>query len=335
MSTQANFLSALTGGQLAMTGQDLTAEFKVYYQRTLLENVRENLIHQQFGRQFTIPKGGGKSTEWRRALPFVVDTAALTPLTEGVPPLPLPFKYEAITVGFSQYGQFVRGTDVVSVVTYDPLLENISEELGDSAGRVLETLTVEALNGGTNLLIAKGAATWQTLATTDVIGYDTFITARTIMERNHARPTEGRWYAACMHPNVEADIWRDTDFKDAFKRNDEGKRIYDGEVTRVLGFIITVSNLAKMIPKTVMFGGVANATTDVYSTLIFGKGAFGIVEWASLGMEHIYNPVGSGKTSDPLHQIWTSGWKCSFAVKILNEKFMLRIMSAAGVGELP
>src|SRR4051812_26288670 len=117
------FLHAGTGSQAsAQPGvTDLTVEFKVYYQRTLLTNARENLIHQQFGQKFTIPKSGGKTTEWRRAVPYVLtDTTALTPLTEGQPPAPLGFKYVAITVSIAQYGQWVRGTDVVSVVTYDP-----------------------------------------------------------------------------------------------------------------------------------------------------------------------------------------------------------------------
>jgi N4-gp56 family major capsid protein len=334
--TTPPFLNAGTGTQTPMAGSDLTAEFKVYYQRTLLENARENQIHQQFGRKYTIPKGGGKSTEWRRAVPYVITPGMLVPLTEGQPGSPLPFSYVAITVSIAQYGAWVKGTDVVTVVSYDPLLDNISEELGDQAGRVLETLTVEALNAGTNVLIAGTVASnwWTLVAASGGITYGTLVAAREILEENHARPVDGGFFAACMHPLIASSLWLDPDFKEAIKLNDEGRRLWDGELTRVLGFVVTVSNMCKKIPKGTAWGGQTNATDDVYSTLVFGKNAFGIVEWASLGMEEIYNPVGSAKAADPLSQIWTMGWKCSFAVRILNESYMLRIMSTANRGEL-
>ena len=53
------------------TDSGLSAENKTFYDRTLLESAKPNLIHSQFGQKRPIPKNGGKKIEFRRygALP--------------------------------------------------------------------------------------------------------------------------------------------------------------------------------------------------------------------------------------------------------------------------
>lgn len=322
-----NFLNAGLGSQTQMPGADLTAEFKTYYQRVLLDTARPLLIHQQYGQQFTIPKNSGKTTEWRRAWVLPVKT---TPLTEGVAPNPDYFGYDAITVTIAQYGAWIKGTDIVKTVTFDPLLDNISEEQGDQAGRTLETLTVTALSAATNIVYGGVATSFATLVTTDVITYKNLVRLRRVLEVNLAKPWKGRWYALAMHPMVESDLYMDTTLKDLYLRTDDGKVMYDGEIGRLLGFTIGVSTMALVIPKNTTVAGQTNANTDVYQSLAFGRGAFGIVELESMGLETIFNPVGSARAADPLSQFWTSGWKCTFAVRILNDAYMARFMSAGG-----
>jgi N4-gp56 family major capsid protein len=68
---------------------------------------------------------------------------------------------------------------------------------------------------------------------------------------------------------------------------------------------------------------------NVYSTLFFGKNAYGTLELESMGMETIYHPKGSAGAADPLNQLWTHGWKVTHAIKILQDLFMLRLEHAA------
>jgi N4-gp56 family major capsid protein len=79
--------------------------------------------------------------------------------------------------------------------------------------------------------------------------------------------------------------------------------------------------LAKTASRSV--GGGA-AGIDVYTILLFGQDAFGIVELSGQNLQTIYKPLGSAGTSDPLNQQQTLGWKVTFGVKILQEAFMLR-----------
>ena len=68
---------------LNQPGNDLSPEIKTFYRTELLEEGRPNLVHTQFGSRRPLPKGSGKSIEWRRWDAF---PKAMTPLTEGVTP---------------------------------------------------------------------------------------------------------------------------------------------------------------------------------------------------------------------------------------------------------
>lgn len=68
---------------------------------------------------------------------------------------------------------------------------------------------------------------------------------------------------------------------------------------------------------------------DVYSTLVLGKNAYGVTKIDGLGLEHIFKPLGSGGTSDPLNQRGSAGWKASKAAIRLVEEYMVRIETAS------
>ena len=65
------------------TQATLAPEMKTYYDTELLENVRANLVFNQFAKTQFLPGGKGKKVEWRK---FNTYEKATTPLTEGVTP---------------------------------------------------------------------------------------------------------------------------------------------------------------------------------------------------------------------------------------------------------
>jgi hypothetical protein len=65
------------------TDGGLTAEMKQYYSDYLIDNAVPNLVHDQFGQKQPIPKGKGKTIEFRKYSPLA---KALTPLSEGATP---------------------------------------------------------------------------------------------------------------------------------------------------------------------------------------------------------------------------------------------------------
>ena len=93
---------------------------------------------------------------------------------------------------------------------------------------------------------------------------------------------------------------------------------------------ITFAESVTVTASEVLYPGEAGAEgRDVYSTLVLGKNAYGVTKAAGLGLEHIFKPLGSGGTSDPLNQRSSCGWKASKAAIRLVEEYMVRIETSS------
>jgi N4-gp56 family major capsid protein len=312
-------LNSGLGGATVTPG--LSIELKTTYNRTLLENARDKLVHRQFGKEYTLPKNGGLTMEWRKPNTLAVAT---TPLVEGVAPTEDTFGYTSLTVTIAQYGAFVKGSDIVTVVTLDPLLDNISEEQGVQAGLTIETIDRDALNTGTTVRYAGGVAGRANVAAGNKLtSAEIVIAVRTLLV-NKAAPVKGMDYAAIIHPFTWADLIQDTSIVAAMNAGSTqgGNKLFDGELVRYMGVRFVESTMAKV------FTGAGSGGINVYSTLFFGKNAYGTLELESMGMETIYHPKGSAGAADPLNQLWTHGWKVTHAIKILQDLFMLRLEHA-------
>lgn len=317
-------LNSGLGGATQTAG--LTVTLKTTYNRTLLENARDKLVHHQFGKEYKLPKRGGKTMEWRKANVLPVAT---TPLVEGSPPTEDTFGYTAITVSINQYGAFIKGTDIVNVVVLDPLLDNIAEEQGVQAGLTIEQIERDALVAGTTVRYADGVANRAAIGAANKLDAHELVVARRTLTINKARPINGRMYGAVVHPMVMADLMEDTKIAEAMNAGDGMSKTYlEGYMGRYMGIDFTESTVAKVFPAG-SGSGATLAAVDIYATLFFGKDAFGTVELEGMGMETIYHPIGSAGAADPLNQYWTHGWKVTHAIKILQETYMLRIESAA------
>lgn len=317
-------LNAGQGGATVTPG--LSIQLKTTYNRTLLENARDKLVHMQFGREYKQPAHGGVTTEFRKANVLPVAT---TPLVEGVPPTEDTFGYTSLTVTIAQYGAFVKGSDLVTVVTLDPLLDNITEEQGVQAGLTIETIDVAALNAGTTVQYAANRVSRVTVAQTDKLTAAEIVKARRTLTNNKAAPVRGKFYGAIVHPYTSADLIQDATIVAAMNSQQgaaqSGTNQFDGELLRYMGVAFTESTMAKV------FTGAGAGGINVYSTLFFGKNAYGVLELEGMGMETIFHPKGSAGAADPLNQYWTHGWKTTHAIKILQETFMLRVEHATSL----
>jgi N4-gp56 family major capsid protein len=61
-------------------------------------------------------------------------------------------------VQLAQYGDFMTITDVVMDVHEDPVLQQATEVLGESAALTIETIRFNVLKAGTNVFYANGGA---------------------------------------------------------------------------------------------------------------------------------------------------------------------------------
>lgn len=313
-------LDLFDGNTNITTDSGLTNEMKTFYSDYLIDMAEPELVHDQFGQKHPIPKNGGKTIEFRKYDPL---PKALTPLTEGVTPDGQKISMGVVTATVKQYGGFVELSDILLLTAIDNNLVQATKLLGSQAGRTLDTITREVLNGGTNVQYAEGQVTSRgELSYTDAennmnLTVDAVRKAVRFLKVMNAPRING-YYAGIIHPDCSYDLMSDPKWVNV-KTYADPEGIYEGEIGRIEGVRFVETSEAKV------FTGEGAGGRDVYSTLILGSDAYGVTEIAGGGLQHIVKQLGSAGTADPLDQRATAGWKATKVAERLVEPYMIRI----------
>lgn len=259
---------------LNSTGNDLSPEMKTYYDMTLIDYAQANLVHDQFGQKRPIPKGSGKTIEFRAFSPLA---KALVPLTEGVTPNGNKLDVTAITATVAQYGDFIMQSDVLELTAIDNTILEATKLLGRQAGMTLDTVTREKLMEGTNVNYASKVSSGSETSVLTRSGLDTTaqLTVKEIMKavaklRAQNAPTIGGDYVAIIHPYTAYSIMRDPEWKD-WSQYTNPEHMYAGEVGRIAGVRFVQSTEAKIFKGENLAGDTANLAinnADGYSGAI-------------------------------------------------------------------
>lgn len=226
---------------------DLSDEMKTYYSDYLIDLADPYLVHDQYAQKKNIPKGGGKTIEFRKYSPL---KKALTPLVEGVTPNGNKLSVSVITAEVYQYGDYITLADILTLTAIDNNIVEATKLLGSQAGRTLDTVTREVMAGGTNVLYAPDVDD----PDTEIVGRQ-FITpnnkftadcafqAKAILGGMNAIPIDGS-YVAIIHPYAAYDVMRDPEWVDVktYDNND----YYKGELGKIGGVRFVESTEAKI-----------------------------------------------------------------------------------------
>jgi N4-gp56 family major capsid protein len=289
------------------TDTGLSNEMKTFYSDYLIDLAEPLLVHDQFGQKQPIPKNGGKTIEFRKYSPLA---KALTPLTEGVTPNGQKLTMSVITATVAQYGGYVTLSDVLLLTAIDNNLLQATELLASQAGRTLDTVTREVLQGGTNVMYAQGGASRAALAYTSAasnnnVTFDDIRKAVRALKIQNAPKINGT-YVAIVHPDVAYDIMSDPKWVNV-KTYSDPDGMYEGEIGKIEGVRFVETTEAKV------YKDAGASSRDVYGTLILGANAYGVTEVTGGGLQHIVKQLGSAGSEDPLNQRATAGWK---AIKV-------------------
>jgi N4-gp56 family major capsid protein len=296
-----------TTGAITITGNDaMSPTMRQYYSMHLIDNAVPELVHDQFGQKEPIPKGNGKSVNFRKFSPL---PKALTPLTEGVTPDGQALSMTKKECEVHQYGGYVIITDILDLAAVDNVLLGANELLASQAGRTLDTVVREVINAGTQVVYAGGASGRANLSGKYLTVDDVRKAVRQLKVMN-AKKINGH-YVAIIHPDCAYDIKNDIKWE-AVKDYDP-EDWYEGEIGRIEGVRFVETTEAKIF------------ANNVHSTLVLGANAYGSTNLEGGGLEYIFKGFGSGE--DPLNQRQTSGWKATKAAIILSEENLVRIES--------
>ena len=255
--------------QQVTTTTDLTIEMKTYYEKTLLQTAEPNLVHHQFGEKYPIPKNGGRKIEFRK---FDDLPKNLTALTEGVTPDGKKMTVKNVEATVNQYGDYVTLTDVLELSAIDNVIVEATRKIGKQGGMTMDTVVRDIVHAGTNVQYADGSITGRSNVTADnKMTVDCIRRAVRTLKNANTDPRDDGYFVAIIHPDVAYDLMNDPAW--------EAVKVYDpedwyrGEIGRIAGVRFVESTEA---PKFVNKG--SGSSIDVYSTLVLGAGAYGVVD---------------------------------------------------------
>ena len=231
----------------ATTGNNLSGEMKTFYSDYLIDMAEPLLVHDQFGQKHPIPKNGGKTIEFRKYDPL---PKATTALTEGVTPEGQKLNMGVITATVAQYGGFIELSDMLLLSAIDNNLVQATKLLGSQAGRTLDTITREVLNGGTNVQYAEGqvssrAALYYTSEDDNCnLTVDAVRRAVRFLKVMNAPRING-YYAGIIHPDCSYDLMSDPKWVNV-KTYSDPEGIYEGEIGRIEGVRFVETSEAKV-----------------------------------------------------------------------------------------
>ena len=332
VNTTTGNANAYEPGSTQATGA-MSDTLKAFYDTELLENARVEMIYAQFAKRQPLPRGKGKTVEWRKWNTF----AKAAKLEEGVIPTGQKFGMSSKTANIDQYGTYAAISDQLELHAYDDTILGATEEMGASAAETQETLIRDALLSNTNVLycdnvnVATGAVSGATPAspsameageTMSMMTGDMVLRAVTKLKKDKV-PTIGGKYVAVIHPSVAYDLRNSKGWLEAHKYAAPGE-IFNGEIGELHGCRFIENTFAP-----VLGGEYANKASGVtYATYFFGKDAFGIIDPEGGALEMIIKD--KSQVGGPLNQYSTIGYKLETnGATVLYPERVLRVMSCS------
>lgn len=317
----------------------LSTMANVYVVAKMLIRALPYLVFEKFGQAYPLPTKSTKTAKFRR---FESLDATPTELTEGVTPTAQTFTVTDIEATVHQYGNLVTMTDVLLDTNDSPVMEQVTQIVGEQAAETVENMRIGVLLGGTNVEYANGASRAE-VNTPISLPLQRRITrklknqkARMITDSIKSTPrfyTESvaPCFVAVCHPDCEADIRSMPHFIDVKDYGNAGP--WENEIGAVEGVRYLFTTLMKSWPnaggnKTNAAGDTMVSTSgtkaDVYPILFLAKDAYGLVplKGAESLTPVIINP--SHTESDPLAQRAHVAWKTMQTCVILNQAWMVR-----------
>ena len=254
----------------------LSTEMKTMYDDYLIENAKVKLVHDQFGQARDIPANNGKTIEFRKYAPY---PKALTPLTEGVTPSGRKLSVSAITATVDQYGDYTTLSDMLIMTAWDNNIGEATKLHADQAGRTLDTITREVLNGGTNVQYADSqvAARHLLVGGSATAANNHYMTVGVVrravrdLKIGLARAVAGGDFVAIIHPDSAYDLLGDSAWLEAHKYS-KPEEIFEGEIGKVHGCRFVETTEAKIFHAAdLVVAGSTNAARNLTVASLSGK----------------------------------------------------------------
>lgn len=264
---------------------------------------------------------------------FAADMAAATiALTETVTPDSVAISDTQTTLTLAEYGNVVKKTRFLRANSFIPLDPIVANLVGYNAALSIDTLAMNALNGGTNVDYAGTNTARNTIAAADTLTAANVRLEFARLSAANVMPFQSGLYTAFIHPDVAYDLRAATDLAGWRAANTyvNVENILAGDMGEFEGFRFIRSPRAGLVDD----GGSGTGATaiDVYQTLFFGQEALAKAYSIGADAPGAHPIVQPGPVTDPLYRFAPMGWYWIGAYGVFRQAALRRLESASSIG---
>lgn len=306
------------------TTAQVPPEVRTYFDRLLLTLARPYYIYDMFAQKRTIPLNSGDQMIFRR---YSTLSAATVPITDGTTPPGDALSVTDFSTQIKWYGNFVVITDQVQFTVQDRVLNEATRVLSLQLGLTIDTLIRNMMVATASSILCSNGVNGNTpteITTADIktavralrLGNARLMTKPIPGENRFATSPVRSSYWGFMDVSIQNDLEACADFLSAAN--------YPNPMDALEAEWGSTNNVRWLLSTN---GYSTNASPPVWSNIILGQEAYGVVKLGSKEAEFIVKPLGSSGTSDPLNQRGSVGYKYPFATRLLNDNWITRLLS--------
>lgn len=299
---------------------------QIYYDRVFLERAKLELRFDFGADTKQIPMNSGKQVNFTRFTPLALVTTALS---EATNPTAVDMSGATVSAVLADYGNYTTVGSLYSMTSIEiGLAEHVSVH-GQNAGESIDNLIrAELQTNGTGLTVST-ATFLTTVHTTDSL---TGLEIRRVVKTfkiNKAPKFPGGLYRGVITPYAAMDLMGNSEWLDAH-RYTTSDALERGVVGKLAGVEFVESNNPNSYTASAGFSTSLNNVAGLVVTTFFGAHGYGVINLGSITAPKVYvkNP-GPNSTDNPLDMFSTVGWKMPFAVKVLNQTWVIALTTGA------
>jgi N4-gp56 family major capsid protein len=305
-------------GNTISGGGGATSMVSSYYEKKWLAESRKVFVLKPLAEKGTVPKHSGNTVVWNR---WSVPTALTTALTDATDPTPTGLSAALLSANLNVYGNFERIGELLDMTAVSSVVEKAVDLLAYQAALSIDAVIAAHLSAGGTPLYGSTATARNSLLATHTFDVEDVRRAVRKLKNFGAMPHSGNRYVAAIHPDVVFDLQGDSDWVSAHIYTEKGiSNVYNGEEGELYGVRFVSSTNLPVLVASASVGSSAN----VYQTFIMGRGFFGVSDLYGLKTW-----VDSPSKNVVMRHASDVAWKTSFAVKVLNDSFGIRMETAA------
>lgn len=297
---------------------EIAAAVTKKFEKKALDNLRANLVFNQFFDHRDIPANTGTSFNVYRIDEITGDT---TVTSEGSIGTPVTMTANTADIAVAQYTKSVKLTDILLKQHRASIVMEALDRLGFTMKKVLDLVGYTELKAEAADFFPNSKSALSTVGSADVLNAIALRQIAAKLENSNVMPVSGGDYLLAVHPYQLHDLrgddniggWLDVTKYTSNAANAGGKPM-NAERGSLWGFRI----LNTSVVSSVTAGTSGNAR--VYSAIAGGKQAGIDVSLSSLPNKMIFKGLGSsGAATDPADQIASVAYKASYAAEMIDD----------------